>query len=253
MESGILRAAHIEFSLLRYLHILVTAGWFSRAARLPLALLGCTLYLLNFVIPNLWLAGTVDSSEACLMMAITWALFSGRWWLLPLIGVSGGLAKQTFLPFSTLFAATWWFAAKRSTRTYGQLLWVAALGAASAASVVLAYRFVSGSYMSPVGMATQWGSWANFWQNILKGFLDQEFWYAFVWLLPLGAWYLPRLPKPWVMASIVTALLAVGLGGYSELLGTVCRPLFSIIGPVLTLSVATLIGGGSTKNLSETY
>ena len=85
---------------------------------LPVALLGCTLYLLNFVVPNLRLAGMVDSSEACLLMAITWALFSGRWWLLPLIGIPGGLAKQSFLPFSTLFATTWWFASKRSTRTY---------------------------------------------------------------------------------------------------------------------------------------
>lgn len=57
------------------------------------------------------------------------------------------------------------------------------------------------------------------------------------------------------MASIVTAFLAVGLGGYSESLGSVCRPLFSLIGPVLTLSVATLIAGNKESesgNLIET-
>ncbi len=214
---------------------------------LPVALLGCTLYLLNFVVPNLWLAGMVDSSEACLMMAITWALFSGRWWLLPLIGIPGGLAKQTFLPFSTLFATTWWFASKRQSRTRGQLFWIAALGATSTASVVLVYRVVAGSFVSPQAMAEQWGSWGNSWLNILKGFLDQEFWYAFIWLLPLGVWRLNRFPKPWVMASIVTALITVGLGGYSQSLGSVCRPLFSVIGPVLTLSAATLIAGSKDR------
>ena len=154
----------------------------------PVALLGCTLYLLNFVVPNLRLAGMVDSSEACLLMAITWALFSGRWWLLPLIGIPGGLAKQSFLPFSTLFATTWWFASKRSTRTYKQLFWVAALGATTTASVVLAYRVVAGSFVSLQAMAAQSGSWEHYALNVLKGFLDQEFWYAFVWLLPLGVW-----------------------------------------------------------------
>ncbi len=147
---------------------------------LPIALLGCTLYLLNFVVPNLWLAGMVDSSEACLMMTITWALFSGRWWLLPVIGIPGGLAKQTFLPFSTLFAATWWFASNKSARTYRQLFWVAALGATTTASVILAYRVVAGSFVSPRAMAAQWGSWENSWLNIVKGLLEQEFWYAFV-------------------------------------------------------------------------
>ena len=163
---------------------------------LPVALLGCTLYLLNFVVPNLWLAGMVDSSEACLMMAITWALFSGRWWLLPLIGIPGGLAKQTFLPFSTLFAATWWLTTKRSQRTSRQLFWVAALGVTCTASLVLAYRVVAGSVATPWAMAAQWGNWGNYTLNVLKEFLDQEFWYAFVWLLPLGVWRLNRFPRP---------------------------------------------------------
>ena len=92
-------------------------------------------------------------------------------------------------------------------------------------------------------MAAQSGSWEHYALNVLKGFLDQEFWYAFVWLLPLGVWRLNRFPKPWVMASTLTALLAVGLGGYSESVGAVCRPIFAVIGPVLTLSVAALIAG----------
>ena len=33
----------------------------------------------------------------------------------------------------------------------------------------------------------------------------------------------------------------VGMGGYADLMGTVNRPLFSIVGPLLSLSVAILI------------
>ncbi len=215
---------------------------------IPIALLGCTLYLLNFAVPNLLLSGFVDSSEACFMMAVTWALFSGKWWLLPLIGIPGGMAKQSFLLFSTIFAGTWWLTEKRVARTNRQLLWVAALGGTSALSVALVHRLVAGSTMSPWAMAAWWGSEGHYAQFILKGFLDQQFWYAFVWLLPLGVWRLNRFPRPWVMASSVTALLAIGLGGYAESLGSVNRPLFSIIGPVLTLSAATLIAYGPSEN-----
>ncbi len=217
---------------------------------LPIALLGCTLYLLNFVVPNLWLSGFVDSSEACLMMAVTWALISGKWWLLPVIGIPGGMAKQSFLLFSATFAGTWWLTEKRVARTKGQIVWVAALGCTCALSVVVVHRLIAGSTMSPWAMAAWWGSDGHYALFILKGFLDQQFWYAFVWLLPLGIWRLNRFPKPWVMASSATALLAIGLGGYAESLGSVNRPLFSIIGPVLTLSAATFIARGPSGNHS---
>ena len=155
---------------------------------LPLALLGCTLYLLNFVVPNLWLAGMVDSSEACLMMAITWALFSGRWWLLPLIGIPGGLAKQTFPAVLNFVCDDVVVCGQESD----QDIRTAPFGGGSRSR----QRGVGRSHLpsncgiiqTPWAMATLWDSRENFAQNILKGFLDREFWYAFVWLLPLGVW-----------------------------------------------------------------
>ncbi len=39
---------------------------------------------------------------------LAWALATRRWWLLPLIGVLGGLAKETFIPLSIALAGTWW-------------------------------------------------------------------------------------------------------------------------------------------------
>lgn len=102
-------------------------------------------------------------------------------------------------------------------------------------------------------MGGESGSWEHFGLHLGRAFLDQEFWYAFIWLLPLGIWRLNRLPKPWVMASSVTGLLALGFGGFAELSGTVVRPLFSVIGPVLTLSAAALLAGDSNRNLEGRY
>ena len=210
-----------------------------------LALLGCTLYLLNHVVHNLWLAGMVDSSEACLMLALTWALVTERWWLLPLLGIAGGMAKQSFPLFSVVFSAAWWFTAEaplsRLRRNYRPLAWIAALGATGTISLMLVYRIISGQLLSPVAIAASWNSEGSFAGKILHEFTDQNFWYVFGWLLPLGVWRLHRLPRPWVIATAATGLLVVGIGGYADLMGTVNRPLFSVIGPLLSLSAAILI------------
>ena len=211
---------------------------------LTLALLGCTLYLLNYCVANLWLAGMVDSSEACLMTALTWALLTERWWMLPLLGVPGGMAKQSFLIFSVVFSAVWWFLAEKPQKNYRRLLWIFALGASAGVSLVLVHWKVAGQLLTPAAMALWWNSGGSYAGKVVREFTDQNFWYVFGWLLPLGVWHLHRFPRPWVMASAVTALLAVGIGGYANLMGTVNRPLFSVMGPLLSLSTASLIAGG---------
>ena len=41
-------------------------------------------------------------------MVIVWSLLTERWFLLPLWGVFGALAKETFAPLSMMFAFGWW-------------------------------------------------------------------------------------------------------------------------------------------------
>lgn len=208
---------------------------------LPLALLGCTLYLLNFVVANLWLSGMVDAAEACLLLALTWALLADQWWLLPLLGLAGGLAKQSFLPFATTFSSVWWLVAERPARRYARLLWVAGLAATSATTLVLLHGAVSGQIIAPWALAQIWNAGGSYIQNLWHCVSDQQFWYAFGWLLPLGLWRLDRLPRAWLTAALATGALALGLGGYANLLGTVNRPLFTAVGPLFTLSAAALL------------
>lgn len=207
----------------------------------PLALLGSTLYLLNYVVANLWLSGMVDAAEACLLLALAWALSTDRWWLLPLLGLAGGLAKQSFLPFGTTFALTWWLVTERPVRRFGRLAWVVALVATAAASLMWAQHAASGQTASLWMLASRWDEGGDYLPNLLHGFADQQFWYAFGWLLPLGVWRLRRLPRAWVAASLATGAVALALGGYANLRGTVNRPLFTAIGPVLTLSATLLL------------
>lgn len=217
---------------------------------LPLTLLGCCLALLNYAVADLWLSGGyVDAAEGCLLLAAAWCMSSGKWWALPLIGVLGGLAKQSFLPFATIFAVTWWLSTERSKRTYGHLLSVLGMAATSFIAIVFAYRAVAGCFMMPWTMASQFWPHGDILSYLTQMLGDRRFWYPFVWLVPLGVWRLHRFPRPWVMATSATAVFALLLACYTRLANAgSSRPIFNIIAPLFSLSTAELIATGEPWN-----
>ena len=217
---------------------------------LSIGLLAATLYLLSFVVPNLQLAGLIDSGEALFMLALTWSLIGRKWWLLPLLGIGGALAKETFLPFAAVFAIVWWLHAERK---YARRLlgWILAMIASTSITLVLIRLALFGHPVWPWQIASAMNSRTNFLWSLWNCLSDRSFWYVFVWLLPLGVWRLRSLPRAWVMAALITALVAVFLGAYNNMAGTVARPIFNVIGTMLSLSVAMLISSASEQGLGN--
>ena len=220
------------------------------------ALLGAALYLLNFTVSNSQLSGMVDSGEACLMMGLGWSLFAGKWPLLPILGVLGALAKETFVPLSTAFAVGWYVgAAGPGGFRLSQIGWIAALATTGLATVSVLQSFVSGHAVWPWNIVSSMRSDLSLSAGFLQCVLDHNFWYPFVWLLPLGAFRLGRLHGPWLRASVVSALTALALGAYHDAGGgNVARSMFNVIGPILSLSAASLLSGWQAKapNSEET-
>lgn len=64
-----------------------------------------------------------------------------------------------------------------------------------------------------------------------------------------------RSPREWVVASFVTALVAIGFTAYHNSAGdagpAAARPIFSIAGPLLSTGVALLLGDLPWGNVSE--
>jgi uncharacterized membrane protein len=215
------------------------------------ALLSGTLYLLSFAIPNLQLAGLIDSAESCLLLAVTWSLFTERWWLLPVWGVIGALAKETFVPFSLVFVACWWLAQMReSPARRTPAAWWIGLAVASIATLVVLHTMMAGYVIWPWMIAQQAHANVNLPAALWRSISDHGFWYVFGWLLPLGVWRLRQLPRPWVVASVATGVVALLFGAWKDMLGTAARPLFDVMGPVLCVSVALLL---TNRSLAETH
>lgn len=230
--------------------LLVNVGY--GVARDPAtALLAATLYLLNFDILNLQLAGIVDAGESCLILAMVWTLLTGRWRLLPLSGILGPLAKETFVPFSCVLLLVWWLSSERGRpQSYHRLGWIAATIMLSVLTLIMTRLMVIGYLVWPWNIAAQMDSQTNYLASFWRCLSDHNFWYVFGWLLPLGVWRLRRLPRAWVLASIWMAATALLFGTYSDMQGTVARPIFNTVGPLLSLSVALLLAG-SFKSLSD--
>jgi hypothetical protein len=207
------------------------------------ALLAASLYLLNFDTSNLRLSGLIDSAEGCFLLAISWSLLCRRLWLLPLWGLLGALAKESFVPFSMIFTVTWWFVSGRRQRWKPlETLTILSTGAVAVLSVTMLHMAISGRMVWPWEFAASLRAHAGHLESLRANILDRNLIYAFVWLLPLGILRLNRFPSPWTVACAGTALLDFMLvTWHGAAPGTASRALFSIAGPLLSLSAAAYL------------
>ena len=219
-------------------------------------LVGALLYLVNFAVPNLRLVGLVDAGEGFLLLALLWSLSECELWALPVIAVLGALSKESFIPFSMVLTSAWWFSTRsdrdndrnadhrnedrnRARKTAAWILtsWVLSLAAMIALQWSITSRFISPLQF---GLALHRGD--GYLGHFASSLHDRNLWYIFLWLLPTAIPNLKRLPKAWLIPVGATCAMAFVLDAYfGGAPGTVGRALFSIAGPVLSLSSALLL------------
>lgn len=216
------------------------------AISLPVALLAATLYLLNFAVVNFQLAGMIDAGEACLMMAVTATLFSERWWLLTLCGLLGAIAKETFVPLAAVFALAWWYLDhEKRDDILGKLSPVIAMIMVAITTTIILRLAIAGNISVSGMLEPATDSPAGYLSRVFGAVISRNFWYVFIWLLPLGLLRIERLPRPWVTASILASLVALVLGAYRDIGGNVARPIFALVGPLLSLAAAIFLTGAT--------
>jgi hypothetical protein len=209
----------------------VTGSWQT-------ALLAALLYLLNFAVSNLMLAGMVDSGEAFFLIAAVALMLQEQWRFLPFLAVLGSASKETFVPFLAVFAGTW---ALAQPRRRAALVWTAASVLAGLATVTALLSLSAGHALWPWGLASELGSGSRHVRSAIACVTNRAFWYVFVWLLPLGLVKIRSLPPPWVLGCAAAAVMAIVLSAYHnqpEDAAAAARALFNIAGPLLSLSAA---------------
>jgi uncharacterized membrane protein len=208
-----------------------------------IALGAALLYMVNFAVPNLRLAGMVDAGEGFFLMALVWCLSEEKYWALPILGAIGATAKESFVVFLIVFSLSWWLCSRRELRgpwrdgAWMAVSWIVAL----ASMTVLQWR-IAGAFQSPVEFGMGLHQNSAYFSHFVRSLGDRNLWYIFFWLLPLSLVRLRRLPLNWRIATAATSVTAFVLDAYyGRQPGTVGRALFSVAGPLLTASVAILL------------
>jgi hypothetical protein len=221
-----------------------SAGGVGSVGSYSLALAGALLYLLNFAVANLRLVGLVDAGEGLFLLALLVSLAEDKLWLLPPIAVLGALTKESFIPFSIVFTVAWWLCDRGDERrgSKARAGWILSSWMLSLATMVGVQWVISGSLTSPLEFGLQLHRGHDYAAHLGSALWDRNLWYIFLWLLPTAIPNLRRLPRTWLMATGATCGVAFVLDTYyGAAPGTVGRALFSIAGPVLSLSSARLL------------
>jgi hypothetical protein len=214
--------------------------------RYVVSLVAALLYLLNFAVPNLRLAGLVDAGEGFFLLALLWSLSELELWALPLIAALGALTKESFIPFSIVFVTAWWFVVRKKLASPARsAICIVTSWVASLVAMIGLQWWIGGRFLSPLEFGAALHSHDDYLRHFGLSLWDRNFWYIFLWLLPAGIPNLRRFPQSWLIPTGAASLTAFILDGYySGAPGTIGRALFSVAGPVLSLSSASLLVDG---------
>jgi hypothetical protein len=212
-------------------------------------LVGALLYLVNFAVPNLRLVGLVDAGEGFFLLALLWSLSEFELWALPVIAVLGALTKESFIPLSIVLTSAWWFSIRRNengspprSHFLPAAAWILTSWALSLATMIGLQWSITGRFISPLQFGLALHRSDDYLGHFASSLHDRNLWYIFLWLLPTAIPNLKRLPKAWLIPVGATCAMAFVLDAYfGGAPGTVGRALFSIAGPVLSLSSALLL------------
>jgi hypothetical protein len=214
------------------------------------SLIGTLLYLLNFFIVNSQLAGYVDSAQSFFLLAMCRAMQRRLWWALPMITGVGAFARETVPVLAVAIAVTWW--AADPPRGRSTVVWILiAVASGGSVLIVLAVTLagLSNSIWEIPTAVPLLGAARELFQRLGAGLVQRNWVLGFIWVLPLAALGVERLPRPWVLASVAATVLIFVVGAYAGIeSNNVPRLAFSVVGPLASLAAGLTLVRFTTRS-----
>jgi len=233
----VVNAALMSLAALALIALGRTAGLRGSAiAMLPL------FYLSAFAVANGHLKGLVDSAEALALCTMMVFALRGRWGPAALVIALSPLAKESTLLFSAVVGLVVLMHARWTRTSPGRkpmVLWLVGVGAGVGVLAIVHWAVGVG----PAGMRA-WPKLTGepFLTGLLRATTAKSVVYSFALILPLGLFRLRRLPTPLLLASAVSAAVALTVAAAAGIGENVSRPLFNTCSPALCIASAILLG-----------
>lgn len=223
--------------------LLLVALGLHQLGDFPVSLVASLLYLLNFAVPNLRLAGLVDAGEGFFLLGLLWSVSQQELVLLPILAALGALTKESFVPLSIIFTLAWWMTARKNLDSpWRNALWIASSSLSSVLAIAIIHWRVAGEIISPIAFAKDFHRNQAYLGHFASSLWDRNLLYIFAWLLPMALPKLRKFPRSWLIPTAAAAAIVFVLDSYyAAAPGTVGRELFSVAGPILSLSAATFL------------
>ena len=213
-------------------------------------LLSGFLLLFNFNVSNLYLSGLIDSGEVFLVTLMAWSLLNGYWVLLPIIGILGALTKETCIPITVSMASGWflrdWVAGQFNRKHFTLIV---ALGLTSLLTLVslkvLGAEEIFWPWENLAAVSTNKNSFIT---DLISLLLNRNIYYTFIWVFPLGMVGLRYIPRGWIWGSAATAIVILLLSAGIGVGDNIGRPLFSAMGPMLTVAASLFLWNFLSKD-----
>lgn len=208
-----------------------------------IGVLASFIFMTNFTVPNLYLAGLVDVAECFFVLILLLTLNGKKWGYLPVIAFFATLAKETFLPIGISISLSWWCYESFEDKKIDikSLLWVMLAGVVSVSILISLKSFAFNQVTMPWEFAKNIES--SYELTVGRALAEvRHFSYAFVWLLPLAVLRRNKLPPKWVVSSVSAIASLLVLGWWAGVSGAaMSRYLFNVSGPLLSISAAIFI------------
>jgi hypothetical protein len=153
------------------------------------------------------------------------------------------MAKESFVPFLVVFTAAWWLTCQKVEKhRAANMIWIGVSWGVALTTLALVQWRITGLLRSPLQFGIELHRRIDYFAHLGRLLRDGNLWYTFVWLLPMGIPRLRRFSFPWRIATAATCACAVALDAYyGAAPGAVARAFFTIAGPLLTASAASLL------------
>jgi hypothetical protein len=144
---------------------------------------------------------------------------------------------------SIAFTLGWWMISRKEfSSPWRNGAWIASSWIAGLLAIVIVHWRVAGQIINPITFAHALHHNHLYFAHFASSIWDRNLLYIFIWLLPFSLPKLRTLPKTWLLpTAAATAVVFLLDAYYGSAPGTVGRELFTVAGPILSLSAASFL------------